>query len=304
MKTGLIKINLRASSKVTKKIKYIFGSPEYQKNSREVELRGLKLKGNFKNLPNMIFFPDMFDTIENWLPFFMDKERRILDHRNVYILYPRNFGLSDRNHDLSSYGEDVAKDVERFMYNQKMTSATVMGHGLGAKTALLTGCYLSHLCTGFIGLNYSPMNYQYHEFAHTYKNILEKISQLDYPNMKRNHLMGSLRKIIQNPKLFAIFRDNVKCKKGKTFYFNFELDFVNEYLSTILDWKSSYGLFPGRSNFIFPEYSNRVFLSTNTIPMYNICIRTEGYLKDIFTVRGENDNAEENHWIYEDPNTI
>ena len=52
------------------------------------------------------------------------------------------------------------------MYENKIASATVGGHGLGAKTALLTSCYKPELVTGFFGLDYSPLNYQYHEFAH------------------------------------------------------------------------------------------------------------------------------------------
>ena len=58
-------------------------------------MRGLKLLGNREDLPNLIFFPDLFDQAENWLNFFLNKKHPILNHRNVYILYPRHFGLSD-----------------------------------------------------------------------------------------------------------------------------------------------------------------------------------------------------------------
>jgi len=33
-------------------------------------LRGVVLKGNYNDLPNLIFLPEAFDTIENWIPFF------------------------------------------------------------------------------------------------------------------------------------------------------------------------------------------------------------------------------------------
>ncbi len=80
----------------------------------------------------------MFDTAENWLNFFMSKENNILEHRNVYLLYPRNFGNSDHcdYFDGQEYGEHIAADVEKFMFENKIGAATVGGHGLGAKTAL------------------------------------------------------------------------------------------------------------------------------------------------------------------------
>lgn len=71
-----------------------------------------------------------------------------------------------------------------------------------------------------------------------------------------------------------------------------------------MDWDSSYGLFTGKSCFIFPEYSNRVFLGTNTIPMHNICPKLRGFNQDIHQVFCEEDSLEENHWIYENQNLM
>lgn len=36
-------------------------------------------------------------------------------------------------------------------------------------------------------------------------------------------------------------------------------------------WPLKAGLFTGRANFIFPEFSRWVHLGTNTIPMLKIC---------------------------------
>ena len=62
----------------------------------------------------MIFFPEIFDKVENWLPFFKNPENGILNYRNVYILNMRNFGNSDRNSSFDM--EDLANDVARFMW--------------------------------------------------------------------------------------------------------------------------------------------------------------------------------------------
>lgn len=70
-------------------------------------------------------------------------------------------------------------------------------------------------------------------------------------------------------------------------------------MEQFLDWDSSYGLFTGRSCYIFPEYSNRVFLGSNTLPMYGVCPRLNGLNEDIHSLFCESDASEENHWMYE-----
>ncbi len=37
--------------------------------------------------------------------------------------------------------EQMTSDVVRFMYQNKISTATLGGHGIGAKLALATGCY-------------------------------------------------------------------------------------------------------------------------------------------------------------------
>lgn len=285
-----------------KKISYLPGQPEIVQDTKDVTLRGLRLKGNYEDLPNMIFFTDLFDTVESWMPFFMNEKHRILDSRNVYIVNPRNFGLSDRCDTLDDSGEAVAADVERFMYQHKITMATVGGHGLGAKNALLAGCYRSHLLTGILALDYAPQDYQYFEIAHSYRAILDEISELPLEGVNRRVLDNKLESIIQNPKLLQLFKKNLKQTGKGSFAWSFNLDFVKKHFNDLVSWKSEYGLYTGRSRFVFPEFSNHVFLGSNTLAMHKICISSRGYQEDIFSVRTETDNVERNHWIYEDEN--
>lgn len=57
------------------------------------------------------------------------------------------------------------------------------------------------------------------------------------------------------------------------------------------------GMFTGRANFIFPEYSRWVHLATNTLPMYKVCARVKGFGHDIFTIQGDENPL--NHWVYD-----
>lgn len=56
---------------------------------------------------------------------------------------------------------EMANDVVRFMWENKITSATLAGHGLGGKLAIATGCYHPERVTGIIGLDSCPMDQTY-----------------------------------------------------------------------------------------------------------------------------------------------
>jgi pimeloyl-ACP methyl ester carboxylesterase len=59
-----------------------------------------------------------------------------------------------------SYYED---DVMRFMYEHKISMATLGGHGIGGKVALAASCYHYDKVTGYFGINTTPMDQFYHE---------------------------------------------------------------------------------------------------------------------------------------------
>ena len=293
-------IPFRSFSLREKKISYLPGSPELQKDTKEVQLRGLRLKGNFEDLPNLIFFTDMFDSVESWLPFFMNDKHKILDYRNVYILNPRNFGLSDRCNDTEEYGAAVANDIERFMYTHKMTTATIGGHGLGAKNALLAGTFKSQIVTGILAFDYAPQDYKYFDIAHSYEAIIKGLKDISLDGVNKSSINDAIDDLAQNPKLNNILKNSVKQTGRSTFQWNFNLPFVSHNLELLMNWEVRYGLFTGRSRFLFPEYSNHVFLNSNTLSIVKICISNQGYGSDIFALRNNTDNPEHNHWIYED----
>lgn len=292
-------IPLRFFSLQEKKISYLPGTPELQKDSKEVQLRGIRLKGNSEDLPHLIFFTDLFDTPESWMPFFLNDKHKLLDYRNVFILNPRNFGMSDRCNDVDDYGIAIAGDLERFMYNHKITMATVGGHGLGAKNALLAGTYKSHLITGVLAFDYAPQDYKYFEIAHSYNAIVKGLKDISLDGVSKSSINEQIDQLVQNPKLNRLIKACVKQIGRLSFQWTFNLPFLINHFEQLTEWQTGHGLFTGRSRFLFPEYSNHVFLSSNTIAMRKTCISNHGYGEDIFALRGNSDNPEHNHWIYE-----
>jgi hypothetical protein len=54
----------------------IKGSPE-EVEDKNVKLRGIHIKSDMHDAPNMIFFPEVFDKVENWIPFFTNPLHRV-----------------------------------------------------------------------------------------------------------------------------------------------------------------------------------------------------------------------------------
>jgi pimeloyl-ACP methyl ester carboxylesterase len=132
--------------------------PAQRVDQRNVRLGGLFLEGSKADLPNLLFFPELLDSPSSWVPFF--GRSGILDYRNVYILNPRNIGNSDRTGDMHYL--TMAEDVARLMYEHRISTATLGGHGIGAKVALAFACLHGDRTTGYFGIDSSPMDQRNH----------------------------------------------------------------------------------------------------------------------------------------------
>lgn len=92
----------------------------YRTGNEEVELRGTFLKGRKQDLPTMIWFSDLVDPANNFVPFFSRPDNKILDVRNVWCLDIRNFGDSD-HHD--SFAMEVSD-----LFNLYLNTNLNVGH--------------------------------------------------------------------------------------------------------------------------------------------------------------------------------
>ena len=285
------------------RIQYIEGASELCADTKDVQLRGIRLQGNYTDLPNMLFFPDLFDQAENWIPFFTGGNTSILDYRNVYILYPRNFGSSDWSNDKSDdYGESLAGDVERFMYQHKITMATMAGHGFGAKTAMVTGTLKPELVTGILAYDYAPQDYTYFRAADNLRNTVTSLALLAEKPFLKTDFEKILDEKISCKKTQALLSQNLKQVGLREFILKYNSKAVTEQFEELINWrKVQYGLFGGRVCFIFPEYSNYVFLNSNTLSILKVCVKAQGFNHDIQSIMTESDNPELNHWVYEYP---
>jgi pimeloyl-ACP methyl ester carboxylesterase len=286
-------------------IELIRGSATKNQSANNVTLRGIKLNSHYNDNPNMIFFVDYFDKPENWLTFFMNNGT--LDQRNVYILNNPNFGNSDHTHpqDLEAIDkEEMALAVERFMWQNKISTATLAGHGFGARTAMLVGCNHSEIVTGIAAIDYTPMDYSKFDVTWKLQNAINSLSEITKDmregKMTRANINNYIDKNIEHPKMQALFKQNVIFLGNNSFDWDFNMELCQSQFKEMITWKSDYGLYPGRAQFMFPEYSEYVFLGTHTNQMKKIAVSTHGYNLDIYSDMTETDETYSNHFIYED----
>lgn len=176
------------------------------------------------------------------------------------------------------------------MYENKISMATLGGHGVGGKVALAAACYHFDKVTGYFGINTTPMDQYYHEsFAELrgYLNFLEGL------NTKRgfNAISADLKQHVLCPKWRSLFQNSL-IKEDGGYGWNFNFRAVHHNLtkhnpSNLSNWAPHIGLYPGRSLFAFSEHSRFVHLATNTLPMYKVCPRLNGLNEDIFSIQGD-----------------
>jgi len=217
----------------------------------------------------------------------------------VYLLSPRNFGLSDR-HESFDLAEQV-DDVARFMYENKISTATLAGHGYGGKLALAVGCYHAERVTGVFCIDTAPLDHRYFEAFKEFKHYVIKSREIP-KNLTRGQAESWFTDNIADSKWRKILSQNLTVDSSNKLAWRFEMEYLYHNLhfnkaDSIGYWAEKHGIYTGRVNFIFPEYSRWVHLNTNTLAMRRVCAHLKGFGLDVFYIQGDENPL--NHWIYE-----
>lgn len=69
---------------------------------------------------------------------------------------------------------DIAEDIIRFMDQNKITMATIGGHGFGAKVATATATRHLERFTGVMCLDGGPLDHTYHEGYQELKSFVSR----------------------------------------------------------------------------------------------------------------------------------
>jgi pimeloyl-ACP methyl ester carboxylesterase len=108
------------------------------------------------------------------------------------------------------------------MWENKIGSATLAGHGYGGKVALATGCFNPERSSGVFVIDSSPMDHRYHEAFREVKGYVEKLHSLNLGHGRgeaerflKEHVLVSLPPDILVPKM-AIIVPTKPCQSRRT----------------------------------------------------------------------------------------
>ena len=253
-------------------------------------------------MPTMIWLPEVLEPAANFVPFFSRPDNRIRDMRNVWCLDYRNQGDSD-HHD--SYDMDeIAADIVRFMDKEQITTATIGGHGFGAKVAAATAINHMDRFTGVCMLEGGPVDHTYHEAYHELRDYVQFAASIPLAHLEPGQAMKKIDDGIACRKWAGIFKQNLNTE-GSTLAWKSNMHDlaknVSKTRSDIAIWDESYGLWPGQALALFAANSRWIHLSTNTLPFYNVFPRLQETFGDKISTVASDLEGPMTHWIHEEP---
>jgi len=271
-------------------------------NSHDVKLQGTLLPGKGKDLPTMIWLPELVEPAENFQSFFTNPNNKISQLRNVWLLNYRNQGGSD--HHASYDMDDVTADIVRFMDEHKITMATIGGHGYGAKVAAATAINNLDRFTGVIQLEGGPIDHRWHEAYQELASYIQFAAGLKLSNMDAATAHREIERGIPCAKWQSIFKQNLDCA-GDRPKWNFNVQDLaantKKHAPDVAVWKQSYGLWPGQAMACFASNSRWVHLSTNTLPFYNVFPHLQNKFPQKIFTHADGFEGPMTHWLHEEP---
>ena len=236
--------------------------------TEKVSLRGTFLKCTSPDMPTIIAFPDLLEDPQSLRPLF---NKQLLEHRNVWLLSYRNSFGSDHNDSMDP--EELASDVIRFMDKNQITTASLLGAGLGGKIATTAGIFKYHRITSVVNLDYSPMDLRDHLAFQELKSAIDQVSQI--PLTTRAEVESKLRQSISNPRTLRTVLKNLAEDEKKNLFWRSGFSQLSKSLNA-KDPQQNFGafpligLYPGRAMTLYAERSPWLHMSSNTIPIYKI----------------------------------
>ncbi|KAF2756060.1 alpha beta hydrolase fold family [Pseudovirgaria hyperparasitica] len=102
--------------------------------------------------------------------------------RPVYALDLRNHGDSP-HHPLHTYSA-LASDVEHFIRTHSLTNSTLIGHSMGAKTAMAVALRSSDLVANLISVDNAPVDATLKSYFHQYVRGMQRIEAIGVTSQK------------------------------------------------------------------------------------------------------------------------
>jgi len=103
--------------------------------------------------PVLVILHGLYGASDNWISI----ARKLEDHFTIFIPDLRNHGSSP--HTTTHTYQDMVDDLYRFFNEHHIEKATLLGHSMGGKLAMMFAAEYPELITGLIVADIAPKNY-------------------------------------------------------------------------------------------------------------------------------------------------
>lgn len=179
----------------------------------------------------LIILHGLFGSLENWRTL-----NKVFSHSfQVFALDQRNHGRSPHSSEFTY--QAMAADLQEFMEEQELSSAHILGHSMGGKTAMLFALTFPDLVDKLIIVDIAPKAY-----PRGHDDVFDALFSLDPSTMKtRQEADAALAKKIPNLALRQFLLKNLDRTKSGTFHWRIALNEIYQSYSEMikaLTWDS------------------------------------------------------------------
>lgn len=172
----------------------------------------------------VVILHGLFGSSDNWQTF----GRKLSEHGCKVIMADlRNHGLSPHSDEMNF--SVLADDVKELFDDENLSSAYIIGHSLGGKTAMQFAFNNPERVSGLIVVDIAPRHYAVH-----HRQILDSLLSVDLSSIKsRNEAEEILAKGIDEPSVVQFLMKGLYRKEKDQFAWRYNLDTINKQIENV-----------------------------------------------------------------------
>ena len=231
------------------------------------------------NKKKIVILHGLLGSLDNWITF---GKKMSSENFEVHLIDQRNHGKSFHS-DEFSYSH-MANDLKNYFDHHNIKIASIIGHSMGGKTAMLFGLSYPDLVDKLIAVDILPISYN-----RNYNLIFESLLHTDLRKLKsRNDFNLHLKKYFEDESFVLFLSKNLKRLEDGHFRLKSNIKVIREKINNITAAINHTKTYPKEIIFIKGEHSDyvdeeKIELSKNLFPTYKLSVI---------------DNA--GHWLHHD----
>jgi esterase len=196
----------------------------------------------------LIILHGLFGSSDNWLSL----AKTLSQDHTVYLIDQRNHGQSPHS-DLHNY-QAMSEDLNELMTDEKISSAVILGHSMGGKTAMRFAINFPKKVSKLIVVDIGPKYYPVH-----HKTILDALLSVDLNAYNsRKEVEDFLLDKLPEPEVRQFLLKNIFWNEDKRMQWRMNLQVLNKEIENIGEAITENTTFKGPSLFLKAEKSDYI----------------------------------------------